>query len=274
MATIAIGQRIGSRGAELGKLIAQRLGARFLGLDDLSLEAASSYQIDPEQLRVFDTREPHFWDWLTADTRRLLAYFHAVILKHLAEDDVVLVSHVMPVWLPKSVDHVLRVRTVAPAEMRIRRIMDEERLSARQAKYRVQESDREVQARMKSLLELDVEDPQLYNVVLNTASAPLDSLAKILIDMARAVAESCSANSRILLKDACIASQVRAALMAHPKIGHAPFEVTSSSGAVTIAGQSLVAPWDSMVRDVASQIGGVASVRLEVGTLPFVPPPG
>jgi hypothetical protein len=62
MATIAIGQRIGSGGAELGALIARRLEARFLGLDDLRREAASLYQVDPEQLRVFDTREPHFWD--------------------------------------------------------------------------------------------------------------------------------------------------------------------------------------------------------------------
>jgi hypothetical protein len=86
MATIAIGQRIGSGGGELGALIARRLEARFLGLDDLRREAASRYRVDREQLRVFDTREPHFWERLTTDTRRLLTYFHAVILKHLAED--------------------------------------------------------------------------------------------------------------------------------------------------------------------------------------------
>jgi cytidylate kinase len=230
MATIAIGQRIGSGGAELGALIARRLEARFLGLDDLRREAASRYQIDPDQLRVFDTREPRFWESLTTDTTRLLAYFHAVILKHLAEDQVVLVSHAMPVWVPKSVGHVLRVRTVAPMAVRTRRVMDEERLSASQAEHRVHESDREVHARMRSILKVDVEDPQLYDVILNTSSAPLDTLAAVVIDLARAVAESCSGNSRILLKDACITSQVRAALMAHPKIGHASLEVRSSGG--------------------------------------------
>ena len=85
MATIAIGQRIGSGGAELGALIARRLEARFLGLDDLRREAASRYQIDPDQLRVFDTREPRFWESFTTDTPRLLTYFHAVILKQLTE---------------------------------------------------------------------------------------------------------------------------------------------------------------------------------------------
>jgi cytidylate kinase len=263
MATIAIGQRIGSGGAELGALIARRLEARFLALDDLRSEAASRYQIDPEQLRVFDTREPHFWESLTADTTRLLTYFHAVILKHLAEDQVVLVSHAMPAWVPKSVSHVLRVRTVAPIEVRVRRVMDEEHLSARQAEHRVHESDREVHARMRSVLKVDIDDAQLYDVMLNTASAPLESLAAAVIDLARAVEKSSSANSRIVLKDACIAAQVRAALMAQPKIGHASLKVMSSTGAVTITGQSLVPPWDRLVRDVVAQVEGVTSVKLE-----------
>ncbi len=161
MATIAIGQCIGSGGAELGALIARRLEARFLGLDDLRREAASLYQVDPEQLRVFDTREPHFWNWLTTDTTRLLTYFHAVILKHLTEDQVVLVSHAMPAWVPKSVSHVFRVRTIAPIEVRVRRVMGEEHLSARQGEHRVHESDREVHARRRSVLKVDIEDAQL-----------------------------------------------------------------------------------------------------------------
>ena len=271
MATIAIGQRIGSGGAELGALIARRLEARFLGLDDLRREAASRYQIDPDQLRVFDTREPRFWESLTTDTPRLLTYFHAVILKHLAEEQVVLVGHTMPLWVPRSVGHVLRVRAVAPIEVRVRRVMDEERLSARLAEHRVHESDREVHARMRSILKFDVDDPQLYDVILNTSSALLDTLAAVVIDLARAVAGSCPGNSRMLLKDACITAQVRAALMAHPKIGHASLEVMSSRGAVTITGQSLVPPWDRLVREVVAQVEGVASVRLEADALPVLP---
>jgi hypothetical protein len=222
-------------------------------------------------LRVFDTREPHFWDWLTTDTTRLLTYFHAVILKHLAQDQVVLVSHSMPLWVPRSVGHVLRMRTVAPIEVRMQRVMHEESLSARQAEHRVHESDREIQARVRSMLEVDVEDPQHYDLMLNTTSAPLETLAAVVIDYARAVAKSCPADSGILLNDACITSQVRAALMVHPKIGHAPLEVTSSIGAVTITGESLVPPWDRLVRDVVAQVEGVASVKLEADG-PSIPP--
>jgi hypothetical protein len=43
---------------------------------------------------------------------------------------------------------------------------------------------------MRSILKVEVEDPQLYDVILNTSSAPLDTLAGVVIDLARAVAQS------------------------------------------------------------------------------------
>jgi hypothetical protein len=151
----------------------------------------------------------------------------------------------------------------------MKRVMDEERLSARQAEHRIRESDREVQARVRKMLGVDVEDSQFYDAVLNSTSAPLDTLATVVIDLARAVAKSCSANSRIILNDACLTSQVRAVLMVHPKVGHAPIEVNSCRGAVTITGESLVPPWDRLVRDLVAQIEGVASVKLEAGEPPI-----
>jgi len=274
MATIAIGQRLGSGGAELGALIARRLEARFLGLDELLREAATRYQVDPEQLRVFDTREQHFWDWLTTNTGHLVGYFQAVILKRLTEDNVVLVSGTVPLFVPKGAGHVLRVRTIASLASRVQRLMEEEGLTGEQAERRARESDREVQARVRSMLQVDVEDPQLYDVVLNTTSAPIDTMAGAVIDLARAFAKSRSSNSRVLLNDACVTSQVRAALMAHPKIRLAPIEVTSSRGSVTLTGESLVPPWDRLVRDVVAQVDGVASVKLETHEPPIPPRAG
>jgi hypothetical protein len=145
----------------------------------------------------------------------------------------------------------------------MKRVMDAERLSARQAEHRIRESDREVQMRVRKMLGVDVEDPQLYDAVLNTTSAPLDTLATVTIDLARAVAKSCSANSRHLLNDAYLTSQLRTALIAHPKIGRAPIEGTCSRGAVTITGESSVPPW---VRDLVVVACGVGAKFEPVAT--------
>ena len=50
------------------------------------------------------------------------------------------------------------------------------------------------------------------------------------IHLARAFARSRSSNSRVLLNDACVTSQVRAALMAHPKIRLVPPGLTFEQG--------------------------------------------
>jgi hypothetical protein len=56
---------------------------------------------------------------------------------------------------------------------RMKRVMDEERLSARQTEHRIRESDREAQARVRKMLGVDVEDSQFYDAVLNPTSSEL-----------------------------------------------------------------------------------------------------
>jgi len=274
MATIAIGQQMGSGGFELAKAAAQRLGARLITVDELFSEAARRYQVEPQRLRVFDEREPHFWDWLTTDTVRLVAYLDAVTVKYLQEDRTVLIGRTLPLFVPYGVSHVLRVRTVAPLALRIHRTIEDEGVSAQQAERLVPQSDREIQARVKSMRQVEVEDPQLYDVVLNTASTPIADLAEVLCDLALAVEKHCAANSHRLLSDACVTSQVRAALIAHPQVGHAPIAVATSDGVVTLRGDSLVPPWDRLVREVVAQVEGVTSVRLETSERPIPPRAG
>ncbi len=64
------------------------------------------------------------------------------------------------------------------------------------------------------------------------------------------------------MRDAVLEAQIRAALILHPKIGHAPVEVQCAHGAVQINGPGLVPPWDDLVNEVVSQVEGVTSVQV------------
>jgi hypothetical protein len=65
-----------------------------------------------------------------------------------------------------------------------------------------------------------------------------------------------------LMRDAALAAEVRAMLIVHPKIGHAPLEVNCAAGAVRVNGPGLVPPWDDLIGDVARGIEGVTSVEV------------
>ena len=62
--------------------------------------------------------------------------------------------------------------------------------------------------------------------------------------------------------DAALGAEVRAALILHPKIGHAPIEVQCAEGAVQVNGPGLVPPWDDLVNEVVRQVDGVVSVEV------------
>jgi hypothetical protein len=71
-----------------------------------------------------------------------------------------------------------------------------------------------------------------------------------------------------LMRDAALAAEVRAMLMVHPKIGHAPLEVNCASGAVRVNGPGLVPPWDDLIGDVARNVAGVTSVEVNAEESP------
>jgi cytidylate kinase len=270
MAVIALSQQLGSRGIELGSRTAQRIGYRFLSTRELMSETARRYGVSEEQLLVFDERAPHFWEWFTTDTRSFVTYVRAVVLSELARDRVVVAGKGVAHMLPRC-GCGLRVRTVGPLEDRARRVADEEGLSAAAAERRVRDFDRELRARSQSVSGVNLDDPTLYDVILNTSSTPLDRLADGLASLARAIESEAGDDNWRVLRDAALAEQVRAALVAHPKIRDARIEVQCAGGRVRMFGAGLVAPWNELVEEVAREVEGVAAVEVSADEPP-VPP--
>lgn len=272
MAIIAISEQIGSRGGELGKLAAARLGYRFVGGGDLIAETARRYNVTAQLLAVVDERQPHFWERLRTDSERLLAYARAVTLAEMAGDRVVVAGRWPALMLPAGISHALRVRTVGPLPARAAQVAREEQLDHSAAERRVREADRELRARVQSLIDVDIDEPSHYDLVVNTFGPPLETLACTLATCAIEAQREAAAGDFQRLRDAAIAAQVRAAMLAHPKIGHAHIEVACCNGMVNLEGAGLVAPWDDLARQVAGDIEGVVSVEVRAGE-PIIPPP-
>src|SRR5262245_29723886 len=167
MAVIAISQQVGSRGIELGRLTAEQLGWRFKTGQELIAEAARRFGVSEDQLLVFDLRTPHFWERLRSESHRYLAYIRAVLLKELSHDSIVVAGRALGHLTP-PLRYALRVRVVSPVAERIKCTEQEERLSATGAEKHVREIDRETKARSQSLSGIDVDDPTIYVLIVNS----------------------------------------------------------------------------------------------------------
>jgi cytidylate kinase len=269
MAVVAIAQQIGSRGLELGRLVADKLRYPLLGSDEIAAEASRDYKITPEVLSLFDERQPGWWERLTTDNARLTTYFRAVILKHMSRCNIVVVGRSMPLMIPPDTRHGLRVRAIAPFAARVRQIMREEKLEGAAAERRVRHYDQEVRARIQSTLGVDLEESSHYDLMVNTATRPLPWLVSVISEMAGEIDREADQRSIQALKDVCLAAQVRAALVAHPKMGHAPIEVETKSGVVVLKSSALVPPWDELAGTIVRRVPGVMRVELQLEQPPM-----
>jgi cytidylate kinase len=269
MAIVAIAQQIGSRGLELGGVIAGRLQYPLLGPDEIAAEASRDYKISPEVLSLFDERQPGWWERLTTDNARLATYFRAVILRHMSRCNVVVVGRSVPFLIPPDTRHGLRVRAVAPFAARVREIMREEKLDAAAAERRVRHYDQEVRARIQRTLGVDLEDSGHYDLMVNTGTRPMAWFASTIVELAAAIDREADPRSIQALKDSSLAAQVRAALLAHPKMGHAPIEVDASSGVVVLKSAALVPPWDELAGSIVRRVPGVMRVELQLDQPPM-----
>jgi len=255
----------------LGQLAAERLGYRLINSTDVLAAAARRYQVTPEQLQLVDERLPRFWERLRTDAVRLYAFYSAMLLKELTVDRTVVVGRATPLFVPEGVSHVVRVRTVAPFEERKRQVAIDEHLEPAAAARRLREHGREVRTRLQTMLGVDMDDPSIYHLVLNTAAMPMPALAEILANCAQLAERDAGTESWTKLRDAAITAQVRAALFAHPKIGNAPINVGTVNGVVTLSSAALVPPWDELANRIAREIEGVVAVELGIEEPPIPP---
>jgi len=268
MAIIAISQQLGCRGADLGRLVAKLLGYRFVSREDLVAEVSRIYHVTPDQLVIIDERQPHFWSRLKTESVRCASFFRAVVLREMARDRLVLVDRSATIFVPPSAC-ALKVRMVGPFDERVKLVAETEKLSAVAAQRRVRDHDREVRARVQTLVGIDIDDSVSYDLVINGYGAPLEFGALALAGYAEQIDARVRPEQWQLMRDAATAAQVRAACHAHPKLSHAPIEIECSAGAVQVRGPGLVPPWDQLAIQVASQIEGVRSVEVEAEQTPI-----
>ena len=126
----------------------------------------------------------------------------------------------------------------------------------------------EVRARLQVLFEVDIEDPTTHDLTLNTFSTPMPLLIAMLTAGANEIDRTAGPEQWRLMRDTALAAEVRAMLLVHPKIGHAPLVVNCASGAVRVNGPGLVPPWDGLIGDVARQVNGVTSVEVNAEESP------
>jgi cytidylate kinase len=258
MSIVAISETAGSGAIEVGRTLAATLGYAFADREIIE-KAAEGYGEGVTTLTHATEEKPTLWERLTDTQRRYVTYVEATILEMAARDNVVLAGRASTVVL-RHVPHVLRVRITASARVRVERLENQQGLVHEAAVDYVRRSDSERAARVKFIYQIDVDDPLLYDLVLNTDRL---SVGRCVAVIREALAEDrfqSTADSRRATLDTSLAAQVRAALLANPTTRSLSLAVECRDTVVRLSGSASTLTDRSAAEEIVAKISGVREV--------------
>ena len=272
MSIITISHEMGAGGPEIGQQVAEKLGYRYVDHELIS-DAAHRYGLLEEKLSHLDESKPSLFERFDAETRRYITVIQTALFEFAEHDRVVLMGRGGQ-WLLRGISHHLRVRVMAPFELRVKRLAAKlagpmgEKASPRTVVEMIRRDDTERAGRMRYLYEVDLSDPALYDLVINTENLAMVTAVELVVGVVgRPDLQTTPAGAQ-LVADRALASRVQVALATHPETRKYRITVEAKAGQVTLEG---TAAMDEAL-DVAQGVPGVSGVKAQQVDIPPIPP--
>jgi len=272
MSIITISHEMGAGGPEIGQQVAEKLGYRYVDHELIS-DAAHRYGLLEEKLSHLDESKPSLFERFDAETRRYITVIQTALFEFAEHDRVVLMGRGGQ-WLLRGISHHLRLRIMAPFETRVKRLAAKlagpmgEKASPRTVMEMIRRDDTERAGRMRYLYEVDLSDPALYDLVINTENLTVPTAVEFVVGaVGRPDLQTTPAGAQ-LVADRALASRVQVALATHPETRKYRITVEAKAGQLTLEG---TAAMDEAL-EVARGVPGVRGVKAQQVDIPPIPP--
>lgn len=207
MSVITVSRQSGSEGNKIVRIVCNQLGCKYFD-KHLMAQLAEEMGMNPTEVEDITASEHHissFWEkafsrisispvaasWVLTNPYETKEEINVnqvsgFILAAYRQGDVVIVGRGSQVILRDKPD-VLHVRIVAPLKRRIERWMEREHLSYDDAEKIAKERDHKHIHFVKTYFYEDIDNPDLYDLIINTEKLPLDKAADLIIDAASSI---------------------------------------------------------------------------------------
>lgn len=267
MPLITITHTFGSAGEEVAARVAETLGCELF--DDSRLKRLVQEKgISADEFNRLDERTPGYWaSFFKSRPQIFVNVLESAIYEAARKGEGVIVGHGSQILL-RNFDCAFHVRLLSPEQRRVDRLVAEKGLSRDAALKLVRSQDREQAGFFKFAFHLDMDDPALYDLVVNTGKLEPATAARIILDAARSEdLRSCSLNALETMERLSLEKKIRAALMEQRvDPGLLTIEV-AGQGTVHVGG---VSASDEDRQRIASIVGAVPGVKKVVSGMEVV----
>ena len=259
MPLIAMTREMGSLGMDVARILESELNVPLVYHEMINHLADKMRLRKSHVIRLLGGKA-NLLERLTADKTSLSIYTADEMLQVASR------GAVMRGWgaahLLRPVRHAICVRVCAPFEVRVKRMMarletdDKEAVAAE-----IRNSDEAQGAIAKRHFDVDWQDPEGYDLSLNTERMSVEQAADEIIQLSRQPEFAETEESRRALSDLALQANIRAALRADPSTRALSFAVDSDSAKVRMRGIVATREESNSAARVVMAVPGVMSVK-------------
>ncbi len=265
MAVITIQRGTKSGGEALAKCLAEHLGYPLLGREVLQ-DAAAQLGVPAEDVGERMEELPGRFGRTPLITRLYVAAVRAALAERARNGN--LVYHGLAGGLLlRSLPGVLRVRLIAPLELRIEALMETHGMSRGSAEAYIEDVD-DARARwVKNVYGQDISDSTLYDMVLNLGSFTVPEACQVVVAAASRPEFGMNPERLDRIEDFRLACQVRLALLEDLGTQTLSLDATVSHRIAVVTGEAPLLNTGEVgnrIAEIASSVPGVKEVRLAV----------
>lgn len=246
----------------LAEELCTTLGYRCVGREEILHEASQKYHVSEEKLLDAILKKPSALRRFTYDREQYLAYFQAILCEHAKADNMIYHGNAGH-FLLKGVPHVLRVRIVAPLELRIKFVMERQQLLRHDAEKYIEKVDRERVKWTKFLYGVDWRSPELYDIVFNLETENIGFISSMIKHAVQHEPFKTTPESQKAMENLALSSLVRAAIASDPDTRDNVLSVQADDGVVTIFGKVKTQDVLDALNRIVQSVPGVREVRNE-----------
>ncbi len=235
MAIITISRQMGTGAHQIATDLAKRL--KYSLVDDAKILAlATAYGLSREEIQWVDEKPPAT---ITDEDRRyaaLLSGIELLLLECCRQGNVIIYGRGAQDLLA-GMENVLRLRFVAPFDVRVEKFAEREWLDPDLAKTLIRKSDHQRNGFISYYFEREWNDPLGYDLVFNTCCLSPGSVVESIVAAVRDPRLAyCEADSFSLLEDKILCKRVETELLKSGVVEYLHFRAEVKKGVVTFSG--------------------------------------
>jgi cytidylate kinase len=263
MAILTISREYGSDGREIGRHIARLLNYEYVDKEKLFQDLEQVGERWGRVARELDEVSPTLWERYDWQYKGYISLVEAILLKYAAKNRVVIVGR-GGFFLLRQVPFCLKVRLIAPLEVRLQRIMTQENLDRSAARKHLLREDQDRAGYVFANYDIYWDDQSCYDLILNTGNftdeQAVDTLETALEEKDKLVTQAAMEN----LADLALAAQIKAKVATDARISVPTLKVTPEAGTIMVSGVIHSPKELQLVQEIVLNISGSRLVHFDL----------